>query len=872
MGELWRSQEMQLVRLYIQIEAAHDTINELGKLGVIQFKDMNSQVNAFQRNFATEIKRADEMERKLRFFESQILKANNDARDEGKALIPIDEAREEQETKVHFDELDAKFDELEKQIQEMNAHQEALNTNHNQLIELKVVLEKDEGFFAEAGQHHETHDNEEEAKVGLISERAKELQSGLGFVSGVIDYNTFHLFERVLYRVTRGNLFMKFSEIEKEIKDPRTGVKSKKVVFIVFFSGQQLESRIRKICESFSAHLYPCPSTPTERKDLLEKVKSRLDDLEMVLTRGWERRSQILGEIGVHLKSWQSFVRKEKGIFATMNMFNYDHGRKCLIAEGWCVTSAVDSIQFALRAARQTSGALVPSIMETVVTSETPPTYFKTNNLTAPFQNIVDSYGVARYREINPAVFTVVTFPWQFGLMYGDVGHGILLLLFSLFLIYKEKDWEGKKINEMFSITYYGRYCLLLMSLFAIYQGALYNEMFALPMDFGSNWQLEHGPQFSNSTFTRNDTQFTYYFGVDPIWKGATNELLYYNSLKMKMSIVIGVLQMSLGLILHMLNGIHFRKWWDVYFEFIPRFVFLHSIFGYLCFLIFYKWNRNYIGQDIYNKEHGIVNATGQYCGTGNAPVLLNELIFMFLPRDNDTNPVYDGQKTVQMILVVLAGLSVPIMTFVKPCLLRYENNQKKKRTAYGIVGGNDNVVHHIDSEEPEEPKEKQESQGNSSGSHGGGSGGHGHGEEFDFGEIMVHQVLETIEFVLGSVSHTASYLRLWALSLAHSELATVFWDKVFMNLDPMPYLGLHEGFKYGFAFNALMFFIVFAVWLAATLLVLLFMESLSAFLHALRLHWVEFQSKFYKGDGYAFRPLSWATLESEEQEVVPQE
>merc|ERR1712048_971176 len=119
--------------------------------------------------------------------------------------------------------------------------------------------------------------------------------------------------------------------------------------------------------------------------------------------------------------------------------------------------------------------------------------------------------------------------------------------------------------------------------------------------------------------------------------------------------------------------------------------------------------------------------------------------------------------------------------------------------------------------------------------------------EEFDFQETFVHQMIHTIEFVLGAVSNTASYLRLWALSLAHSQLSAVFYEKCFV-------AALETG-------SATAIVIGFYIWALATFGVLMIMESLSAFLHALRLHWVEYQNKFYQGDGYQFEPFTFTNI-----------
>jgi V-type H+-transporting ATPase subunit a len=814
---------MQLVQLFVQIEAAHDTVDELGNLGLIQFRDLNPDVNAFQRNFVIEVKRCDEMERKLRFFEEQVTKEKGLAR----ALTSISvESAGPSSAALSMDELETRFDELEKELQQMINNQQMLDRNYNELIELQHVLSADAIFFSESEDRGEGFD----ARSPLLADAQQESGIGkavkLGFVTGVIGRSKVASFERVLWRATRGNLFMRQSDIEEPIKDPQTGEEVEKNAFIIFFQGDRLQAKIKKICESFGATVYPCPENGRERGELLKQVSSRLQDLQVVLARTNEHRKQVLSSVAVHIQVWKAKVLKEKAIYHTMNMFNYDVGRKCLIAEGWCPQTATEDIQLALRRATQRSGALVPSILSVIPTDETPPTHFETSKYTRAFQEIVAAYGVAHYREINPAVFTIITFPFLFAVMFADVGHGLFLLAFALILIRAEKSLAGKKLNEIVQMPFDGRYALLLMSLFSIYIGFIYNEFFSIPMDiFGTNWNCDYeDPKLHyNSTYcVQKNPERTYPFGVDPAWKGAPNELDYYNSFKMKLSIILGIGQMSLGVILSALNSWNQKpplKWLNLLTQFLPQIVFLWAIFGYMCLLILIKWCTNWY-------EHP----------PGNPEPILNVIINMFLSPTRDLAKVnavnyLHGQQQIQTAFLILALISIPIMLLVKPFMLRHYHNQETHHR----------LIEHGDEEH---------AGGSSVSHHGGGGGGHGeHGEEFDFSEIMIHQIIHTIEYILGAISNTASYLRLWALSLAHSELSTVFWNRVLIG----QVLGG----------NVFFIFIGFAVWAAATFAVLLIMETLSAFLHALRLHWVEFQNKFYIGDGVRFRPFSYERIMS---------
>ena len=69
------------------------------------------------------------------------------------------------------------------------------------------------------------------------------------FVAGVINRERIPAFERLLWRACRGNVFFKQAEIATALYDPGTGDLTNKCVFIVFFQGEQLKIRVKKICE-----------------------------------------------------------------------------------------------------------------------------------------------------------------------------------------------------------------------------------------------------------------------------------------------------------------------------------------------------------------------------------------------------------------------------------------------------------------------------------------------------------------------------------------------------------------------------------------------------------------------------------------------
>uniref|UniRef100_A0A8C7SEI0 V-type proton ATPase subunit a n=1 Tax=Oncorhynchus mykiss TaxID=8022 RepID=A0A8C7SEI0_ONCMY len=761
MGSMFRSEEVCLVQLFLQSGSAYNCVSELGELGLVEFRDLNPNVNSFQRKFVGEVRRCEELEKTFSFLEQEINRSlwpplhgplpspcPTPSAPQPRDLLTIEEESER----------------LARELKEVSRNRDSLRAQMT---------------------HWSTYSL---CQLTLFPSLV------CSFVAGVVHPWKVPSFERLLWRACRGYIIVDFREMEEQLENPVTG-EMQWTVFLISYWGDQIGQKVKKICDCFHTQTFVYPDSPTEREEILQGLQGRIEDMKSVLSQTEHYLQQLLVRAVAVLPQWKVRVQKSKAVQAVLNLCSPSVTDKCLIAEAWCPVSKLPELQSALREGGSGSG--MDSFYNRLPCSTPPPTLFPTNSFTAGFQSIVEAYGVASYREVNPAVYTIITFPFLFAVMFGDVGHGLLMFLAALWMVLEEKDPKLRNnTNEIWRMMFGGRYLILLMGLFSVYTGAIYNECFSRGLSPFSSGHMPHHSHLRNN-FLSLDPNITgvftgpYPFGIDPIWGLSNNHLTFLNSYKMKMSVIIGVIHMTFGVCLSFFNYKHFNQLSSVFLVLIPELFFMLCLFGYLVFMVIFKWLA-------FDTAHS--NFT---------PSILIHFIDMFLFTVNKENPpLYKGQMVVQKVLVILALCSVPVLLLGKP-IHQYITH---KRNHWHMVS---NLT-----------------------------------LEFDAADVFMHQAIHTIEYCLGCISNTASYLRLWALSLAHAQLSEVLWVMVMrIALNGQGYVG------------SVVLFVVFSFFAVLTVSILLVMEGLSAFLHALRLHWVEFQNKFYSGTGYKLNPFAFSSL-----------
>lgn len=109
------------------------------------------------------------------------------------------------------------------------------------------------------------------------------------------------------------------------------------------------------------------------------------------------------------------------------------------------------------------------------------------------------------------------------------------------------------------------------------------------------------GEYLGDFVFLRNgvDNSCTYPMGVDPIWGITSNKLQFINGIKMKVSVIMAIFHMSIGIIMKGTNSVYFNKPWDLITEVIFGLIIFWGLFGWMDTLIIAKWFNHINIEDV---------------------------------------------------------------------------------------------------------------------------------------------------------------------------------------------------------------------------------------------------------------------------------
>eukprot|EP00756_Hemistasia_phaeocysticola_P062566 Hpha_TRINITY_DN6011_c0_g1::TRINITY_DN6011_c0_g1_i1::g.63562::m.63562/K02154/ATPeV0A, ATP6N; V-type H+-transporting ATPase subunit a len=714
---LWRSQDMSLVRIHFERDNCRRDLLRLGRLGCLQFRDEGNETRAH----LADLRRVENLERQLRYFAEQqsrwkpgTLRAPSASasgpawHENPMALEQIEEAISASEAALrgHI----AAFESLRQDWLEWYVRWQVLR---NSLV-LQLAREQVGGSeekhvvggalpLDRASTFVKLHRRRSRGYAKLCPDPDEDGPDAIRAMRMPRDVAGTEL------DVLPSRLSMRErDELLHDILRSEQGQEQRLSVFVSVSFQPGLGRRMATLFSSMDFivgldSLNPnrpganprMPKTAEQHSDAVREARSRLEEISVGLVSTKAQILEDLRRVQPRLVEWEQACVVFKAVAQAFGLCRNHStaGGEDMWGSAWVPTARVGDVMEAMRQYGPWTGVIQEQ--HSVPKSAIRPTYFPTTKLTAAFQGIVDSYGAPRYKEINPAVFTIITFPWLFGVMYGDIGHGLIIVAAAISMIVAERRL-AKNDNEMFQMIFGARYLLLLMGLFATYVGFLYNDFFGLMLEYSPSrykfplhWQAmqESDPvcwpdgNGQHQVFCANSTgapPTPTPFGIDVAWFGSTNKIDVYNSFKEKNAVICGIVQMTLGLALGVANHLYFGKrtgdYKHIWFGRVPEIIFLLCTFGYMCILIIKKW-------------------TTPWPMTHIAPNLLESMTNFFLSPGNGKNlhppqgdkdaphPLYAGQAGLEVFLLFVAAVCVvPFML----CAIPYIEWKHQKATGRG--------------------------------------------------------------------------------------------------------------------------------------------------------------------------------------------
>lgn len=269
--------------------------------------------------------------------------------------------------------------------------------------------------------------------------------------------------------------------------------------------------------------------TGFEKKDFSDQGEAVGGEIQLKLKvqiekdkRDMETASAVLAEIAAHsgeeLSQIHTFIRLKRSIAeARRYSCNTD---KTVLFSGWVPADEKEKVVSRIRQMANCLYLEEKSPDELGISKDDVPVLLKHSALIRPFELLIESYGIPRYGSVDPTLFTAVTFLLMFGAMFGDFGHGLLLLAAGILIMRSRSD----KVRQAGALTSYAGGVSALF-------GLLYGSAFG--------------------------------FEFDSLWIRPINNILGI----FKISVIFGIAVISLGVALNVFISLRDRDYAKAFFD-----------------------------------------------------------------------------------------------------------------------------------------------------------------------------------------------------------------------------------------------------------------------------------------------------------------
>jgi V/A-type H+-transporting ATPase subunit I len=204
------------------------------------------------------------------------------------------------------------------------------------------------------------------------------------------------------------------------------------------------------------------------------------EEIERAQQRIHECETEIKKLHQIHLDQFRAMLWQVRAGRAIANaILRFGHLHYTYLIYGWVPKQQVERLRKRLE--RVSKEILIevrdPDRQET---EDEVPTTIRSPRFLNGFQQLVTTYGTPRYKELDPTPLLAITFPLIFGIMFGDVGHGLVLSLLG-FLISSGKVHSLRTMQGLGSI-------IAICGLTSMLAGFLYGSVFGFENILSPIW------------------------------------------------------------------------------------------------------------------------------------------------------------------------------------------------------------------------------------------------------------------------------------------------------------------------------------------------------------------------------------------------